>query len=168
MIGRTCTTSTLVYGIILFLRLRLRCISFNTIVSSIGPRRETSSSTESSVDLLESVVRISCKTESALLGKATLFPRTLRSRRSLRNDGCSNVLNECGSSHNFIDRALDRHSFGKFENDPRVSLPFPAFSSKGRGEGRERNRLTTANARRARANVRRRNGKNDVACRCRG
>lgn len=31
---------------------------------------------------------------------------------------CPNILNECGSSHNFIDRALDHHSFGKFRNDP--------------------------------------------------
>jgi len=62
-----------------------------------------------------------------LLGGISDFPP----KRWLR---CSNVLNECGSSHNFIDRALDRHSFGKFEKNLflRGSL-FPAFSS---GEGR--------------------------------
>lgn len=47
------------------------------------------------------------------------------------------MLNECGSSHNFIDRALDRHSFGKFEkNHSRVDLPFQHFL-RGKEETRE-------------------------------
>lgn len=56
------------------------------------------------------------------------------------------MLNECGSSHNLIDRALDRHSFGKSEKElspgARVrgreggGVPFSAFSS-GNAGGRD-------------------------------
>lgn len=77
----------------------------------------------------------------------TLLLRKGRGERNLPistiapNDCCCvpNVLNECGSSHNFIDRALDRHSFGKSENYLHEDLPFLHFPEGEESAGLPRN-----------------------------